>query len=87
MDAQRPNDQRAATRILRLTTPSRTRRCLKGMSVIGTLNNQINYPVEIRVETLTNMLYSNTVYAFHFAHALRPSNWRSITLTTMNWTG
>jgi hypothetical protein len=36
---------------------------LKGMSVIGTLNNQINYPVEIRVETLTNMLYSNTVYA------------------------
>ena len=36
---------------------------LRGMSVIGTLNNQLNYPVEIRVETLTNMLYSNTVYA------------------------
>ena len=36
---------------------------LKGMSVIGTLNNQINYPVEIRAEALTNLLTSNTVYA------------------------
>jgi hypothetical protein len=36
---------------------------LRGMSVIGTLNNQINYPVEIRVETLTNLLSSNIVYA------------------------
>jgi len=36
---------------------------LKSMSVIGTLNNQINYPVEIRVEELTNLQSSNTVYA------------------------
>lgn len=36
---------------------------LKGMSVIGTLNNQINYPVEIRAEVLTNLQSSNTVYA------------------------
>jgi hypothetical protein len=35
---------------------------LKGMSVIGTLNNQINYPVEIRVEELTNLQSSNVVY-------------------------
>jgi hypothetical protein len=36
---------------------------LKGNSVIGTLNNQINYPVEIRAEALTNLLSSNVVYA------------------------
>ncbi|HUD49114.1 MAG TPA: hypothetical protein VMR33_19955 [Candidatus Baltobacteraceae bacterium] len=36
---------------------------LKGITVIGTLNNQINYPVEIRVEALTNLQTSNTVYA------------------------
>jgi hypothetical protein len=35
----------------------------KGMSVIGTLNNQISYPIEIRVEVLTNLLSSNIVYA------------------------
>jgi hypothetical protein len=35
---------------------------LKGMSVIGTLNNQINFPIEIRVEVLTNLLSSNVVY-------------------------
>jgi hypothetical protein len=35
---------------------------LRGMSVIGTLNNQINYPVEIRVEELINSQSSNTVY-------------------------
>jgi hypothetical protein len=35
---------------------------LKGMSVIGTLNNQINYPVEIRAEELTNLQNSNIVY-------------------------
>ncbi len=35
---------------------------LKGMSVIGTLNSQINYAVEIRAEVLTNLLSSNTVY-------------------------
>ena len=36
---------------------------LKGMSVIGTLSNQINYPVEIRAEVLTNLQSSNVVYA------------------------
>ena len=36
---------------------------LKGMSVVGTLNNQINYPVEIRAERLINLQNSNTVYA------------------------
>jgi hypothetical protein len=36
---------------------------LKGMSVIGTMNNQINFPVEIRAEELTNLQTSNTVYA------------------------
>jgi hypothetical protein len=35
---------------------------LKGMSVIGTLNNQITYPVEIRAEVLTNLQSSNIVY-------------------------
>ncbi len=35
---------------------------LKGMSVIGTLNNQVNFPVEIRAEVLTNLQSSNVVY-------------------------
>lgn len=36
---------------------------VKGMSSIATLNNQINYPVEIRAERLTNLQNSNTVSA------------------------
>ncbi|HEX4122984.1 MAG TPA: hypothetical protein VH619_20395 [Verrucomicrobiae bacterium] len=36
---------------------------LKGMSVIGTLNNQLDFPLEIRAERLTNLQTSNTVYA------------------------
>jgi hypothetical protein len=36
---------------------------IKGMSTIGTLANQINYPVDIRAERLSNMQTSNTVYA------------------------
>jgi len=36
---------------------------LRGNSVIGALNNQISFPVEIRAEALTNLLSSNVVYA------------------------
>src|SRR5665213_3761072 len=36
---------------------------VKGMTVIGVLNNQIKYPVEIRAERLTNQQNSNSVYA------------------------
>lgn len=36
---------------------------IKGSSTIATLNNQINYPVEIRAERLTNPLTTNSVYA------------------------
>lgn len=36
---------------------------LKGMSSIGLLNNQISFPVEVRVERLINLQNSNTVYA------------------------
>lgn len=36
---------------------------VKGMTTIATLNNQINYPVEIRVERLTNLQTSNTIAA------------------------
>jgi hypothetical protein len=36
---------------------------VKGMTTISVLNNQINYPVEIRAERLTNLQNSNTVSA------------------------
>jgi hypothetical protein len=36
---------------------------VKGMSVIGSLNNQVDFPVEIRAEMLTNLQTSNSVYA------------------------
>ena len=36
---------------------------VKGMSIIGTLSAQINYPVEVRAEQLTSLQTSNTVYA------------------------
>ena len=36
---------------------------VRGMSTIGTLNNQITYPVEIRAERLTNLQTTNSVYA------------------------
>ena len=36
---------------------------LRGMTVIGTLNNQVGYPVEIRAERLTNLQTTNSVYA------------------------
>ncbi len=36
---------------------------VRGMSIIGTLDKQVNYPVEIRVERLVNQQTTNTVYA------------------------
>jgi hypothetical protein len=36
---------------------------IKGSSIIGTLNSQIGYPVEIRAERLTNPQTTNTLYA------------------------
>jgi hypothetical protein len=36
---------------------------IKGSSTIGTLSSQISYPVEIRVERLTNPQTTNTIYA------------------------
>lgn len=36
---------------------------VKGFSVIGTLNDQITYPVEVRAERLNNPATSNNVYA------------------------
>jgi hypothetical protein len=36
---------------------------IKGMTTVGTLNNQINFPVEIRVERMTNLRTTNTIYA------------------------
>ena len=36
---------------------------VKGMTVIGTLANQVSYPVEVRAERLTNLQTTNTVYA------------------------
>jgi hypothetical protein len=45
---------------------------LKAMSVIGTLNNQINYPVEIRVEVLTNLVSSNVIYGVSLRTRVQP---------------
>lgn len=39
---------------------------IKGSSTIGTLNSQIDYPVEIRAERLSNPQTSNSVYAVSF---------------------
>ena len=36
---------------------------IKGSSTIDTLNNQINFPVEIRAERMTNPQTTNSVYA------------------------
>jgi hypothetical protein len=36
---------------------------VKGMTSIGTLNNEITFPVEVRAERLSNLQSSNTVYA------------------------
>jgi hypothetical protein len=36
---------------------------IRGMSIIGVLNNQINYPVEIRVERLSNEQTGKSIYA------------------------
>jgi hypothetical protein len=36
---------------------------LKGITVIGTINSQITYPVEIRAERLINLQTSNTISA------------------------
>ena len=36
---------------------------IRGMSIIGTLDKQVNYPVEIRVERLVNQATTNAVYA------------------------
>jgi hypothetical protein len=36
---------------------------VEGFSTIGTLDNQISYPVEIRVARLTNLQTTNSVYA------------------------
>lgn len=38
---------------------------VKGFSTVGTLNNQISYPVEIQIARLTNLQSSNSVYAVH----------------------
>ena len=35
----------------------------RGMSIIGKLDKQINYPVEIRVERLVSQQTTNAVYA------------------------
>jgi len=48
---------------------------LRGMTVIGTLNNQINNPVEIRVEELINLQTSNTVYAVSLRTRLPNKQW------------
>lgn len=36
---------------------------VQGMTTIGTLNNQIQFPVEIRAERIVNQLNTNAVYA------------------------
>jgi hypothetical protein len=36
---------------------------VRGMTAIGVLNNQIEYPVEIRIERLINQLSTNSAYA------------------------
>ena len=43
---------------------------VKGSSSIGTLSDQITYPVEIRAERLTNPQSSNSVYAVSIRTAL-----------------
>jgi len=46
---------------------------IKGSSTIDTLNNQINYPVEVRAERVSNPQTTNSIYAGLVAHHLSPA--------------